>query len=297
MVSKDTVITLARLYLEAVADEARKKLGVTLKRLERRVCNIRTGPGQWRQNTMERRVVDTGPILRMCESPLGGMVPLGMKLEEALTGAGIPTGLIKRWYLKALVAHWLNLPTPFAFEEKSISHLLKEFAQAVIDGTVITKSRDAFASFELAAGALPLQEGVCIRPISEEELWEFGAEDSFPIKSGHITIPSDDWAIFHIEIERNRDDNITAQKQINAIRQAVLPALVLASKGQFTFVPLAMTTTFGTAALGRMLMGGAAPREIGHFRPDGYVVDEVAARRLRIAYKRILASFSKNRQL
>ena len=120
-----------------------------------------------------------------------------------------------------------------------ISQVLEEFADAILQNKTIEKSLCAIYPLDISTESIFLENGICIRPITEEELWEFGDIESWFMRIREI--PYWDWKILDMEIVNiiNRDS------PTEAIEMAVLVALQLASSGSFHLKHLGWTANYG----------------------------------------------------
>jgi len=183
------------------------------------------------------------------------------KLFAALLEAGVPSGQQESDFCVLLIRHWCQLPDSLRSPEKA-EPMLRDFATAIINGEVVTKSIDAFSPLLLTGGEVELQEGIKIRTVNDSELWEYGSEDLRPRWDPTPNLlPFDNWAILEIEIVHPIGQQAN---EIQAIRGAVVAALVLSGAKTFRFIPLGMTKSYGSFSMGRQYLGSRDPQAFGN---------------------------------
>lgn len=285
MVSRETVATAARDFLEAVAEVAKVQLGSHPQRVQRSQWMVSTGPGTWSSKQFERKVFDGAEVSNMYQiRMMRDDFRQRQQLRAVLAAAGIPAEQVEYGFFLSLVHHWIELPDPFAFEETAISRVLDEFVNAVVDGRVVTRSLDAIGRLDLVSGPVVLETGVSIRPVTEEELWEFGSMGLRWVFPSALTVPSEEWNILDIELRHERQE-VNPPVIFEVIRGAVLTALQLASSGWLRVIDLGRTTNYGMGAVVRARSGGPMPREL---RSQGtYVLDGQVAQRLKDSWPRL----------
>ena len=259
MVTHDTIVELAKDFLSAIQAEAERQLGDGLWRSVRSDWWVsdHERPQEASSKSESRQVLNIPGMLEIFE---GTDLPEQKILYAALVEAGVPSEN-QYWYFCApLIRHWCQLPDSLRSPENA-APMLRDFATAVIDGEVVTKSIDAFSSLLLMGGEFEIQEGVKIRSINDQELWRFGSDDlRSPWNEAPTLLPWDNWAILEIEITHPIDQY---PNEIQVMRNAVVAALVLAGANNFKFIPLGMSRSYGFLALAREFIGPRDPQEFG----------------------------------
>jgi hypothetical protein len=288
MTNRDALTDLALDYLRAVAQSVDAEMGGKSQRLQRSVWLVSTGSIQrgskyFERTTFDRIGVDIFLQKKMHEG-LGHPEPL----IDALAALGIPRNQIHYGALLPLVRHWLRLPDPLAFQEDAISDVLREFVDFAIGGIVHISSRQALIGLTLDSGPVVLQEGVVIRPISEEELWEIGDDDRIASFFGPLVreIPGEDWYILDIKQPASATDLRQANSDISAIRQGVLIALRLLAPSRLNVLDLGFQSSYGMSAAGRQIPGGYGPGFPG-FLFGNYVLDAGLTTLLKSSWPRL----------
>ena len=142
--------------------------------------------------------------------------------------------------------------------------LLDEFAEVVTSRTSHTRYRDAIVPIDIGGIPIELEEGVRIRMIEEEELWELGSGGTMPTPPFSLQlIPAESWCILDIDLRHRHDDAAQIATTLYAIREAVVANLAIAVEGGFTLLPIGMTTEFGPNAIGTTTHGSRMPRQFG----------------------------------
>jgi len=222
-------------------------------------------------------------------------LPEQKRLTEVLVAAGIAIEETRYGFLLPLLHRWLELSDPFAFEEGAISQVLEGFCDAVIDKVIFTWSRDAILQLDLACSPVLLEEGISIRPIYENELWELGdvgrSRSLFPFSSIPVNMPSEDWKILDIQM-RHTLERVHPPRVIEVIRGAALTALNLTSAGHLQILDLGREANYGMGSIGIVRGGGPMPHELGRWG-GRYVIDAKSAQHLKNSWfgvRRIMTS-------
>ena len=290
MVSKVIVKEIALDFLKAVAKVAEAQLGRHPKRLQRSIWMVPTGPSSRQSKTFNRKVFNRIAASNLCQTIfIDSDFPQQRRLKEILVMVGIQPEEVQYGFLLPLVHHWLELPDPFAFDESAVSQVIDEFTDAVIEGVVLTRSRDVIILLDLASGPISLEKGVSIRTVNEEELWELGDADSLwtflPLPGVMGTMPGEDWKILDIQLQHVREE-VHPPRAIEVIRESALFALSLASSGHLRIFDLGRKANYGVGAVGTVRAGEPMPRQIG--RGGGsYVLDAEVAQRLKELWPRL----------
>ena len=148
--------------------------------------------------------------------------------------------------------------------------------EAVIDGTSLTRYRDAVVSIDIGGTSIVLEKGIAIRPIDDEELWELGS-GTVPTPPFSLQLsPTENCCILDIELRHHAAQIATT---LYAMREAVVANLAMAVEGGFILLPIGMTAKFGPNAIGTSIHGSRMPREFGQFPGMATVVVDVCAQR------------------
>lgn len=272
-------------FLKAVAQAAKVELGYNPRRIQRGMWMVRTTPNSMAGQEFERDVFDGAAVSIMCQKKMHDDFPQLQVLEAILVELGIPSNETWFGFLLPLVHHWLELPAPFEFEEKAISRILNEFVEAIVDSTVMTRSRDAIEHLGLPFDTVAMEDGISIRPITDDELWEFCDVDRREWLLPHfLTGPNVEWKVLDIKLTHDRQRSFPFSA-IEIVRQAMLASLCLSSSGWFRVIDLGREVNYGLGAIGRV-QSGIIPREFG--RGEGaYILDAEKAKRLKKSWPRL----------
>lgn len=251
MPSREMVAEAALQFLQVLAKAAEAELGERPERIQHSEWMVHTTPsGGMSSKLFERKVFNGLAVSRMYQRTLmASDVPEQKPLTELLVVTGIAMEETRYAFLLPLLDHWLELPDPFAFEEGAISRVLEEFYDAVIDKVVLTRSRDVILGLDLASGPMLLEEGILIRPIYENMLWELGDVDRlwvlFPLPSMPFNIPGEDWKILDIQIHHTLK-RVDPPKHIQVMRRDVLRAFSLVSPVHLRVFDLGRETSYAS---------------------------------------------------
>lgn len=281
MVDKKVITEAARDFLWALAQGAKADLGTHLERTQHSEWVIQTSQGGRQSKRFKRRVLDHFRILMMCLTLLDQDFSQKKRLEKVLVEAGSPKEYTYGCFFVPLARNWLATPAPFTLDEANLRPVLKEFVDAVVEGKEIVRSRDAIYPFVLPGGPLELENGVSIRPITKEELWEFGDIDPPNQPKPFEQMPTEKWNIVDIEIQRQRR---WRSRVPDAIFEAVLAALVIASPGTIQVAPLRWSLDYGIRDWSRS--GGFPIRRLGRWG-GAYAVDTLQVSRIQSSWPRI----------
>jgi len=235
-------------FLKAVAEKATNEFGPNPKRLQRSRWMVKTGPSRHSSKIFQREVFDSLNIFKAYKSKwIVESSSEREKLNEILKAYRF-TGSIQQLCL-SLLHNWLQLPDPLAFEEHSISPLLDEFVDAVLKNRITIKSRFAFEGLTIANPPILLEEGILIRQVAENELWDLGEinnkNPTFSLLDYYLNIPDDSWKILEIELQLDlkRLDLKSFHKQYK-ILDIFLVALRLEQSGSFRVIDLGTEANF-----------------------------------------------------
>jgi len=285
MISKSTLTEVTLDYLRVIAETLEAKLGRNPKSLQRSEWMVRTSPTGMSGQQFTREgfnVIEASMVYQT--ALLHTNPPEQQRLIETLVSTGIEQQETHYGFLIPLVHHWLKLEDPFALDEEQIGNVLDEFSDAVLDGLIVTKSRNNIIGLELKVESVSLEKGISIRPISTNELWELGNMNGSIIR--HLTSPvsslpflGEHWNILDIEIKHKRE-RIHPPKFLESVHRATLTALALASTGYLEVYDLGTTANYGMGAAGIVRTGRPMPREIGRWGGQ-YVLDMEVYQRLK----------------
>jgi len=252
MVSRDAVTEVALDFLKAVASLAKAELGDCPLRQQNSTWMVNSGPGSMTGNKFTREVFDRLAVSIFYQTTLSSNdFTEQQRLIDILVSVGIPSNEIHNHFLVPLVNHWLELPDPFKFEDRAISQVLGEFADVITSGKVLVRLRTAVDTLELTSGPVELDKGISIRPVNEEELWEFGDDNN--LGRFHPPLPwlTEDWILIDIKLSHVSELAFSSSVIIDTQR-AVLTALRLASPGRLRVVDLGRQANYGMGSVGRL---------------------------------------------
>lgn len=293
MRNKEDVMTKAQEFLEAVARKVQAKLGTNPRVVQQAVwwstANPKDSAGTVRSSGTstllqsgghEREVLDWFRVSALYQVNLmHNGFPKQTELQEEMTAAGIQAQWVHYGFLLPLVLAWCKLPEPFDLTQPSAQALLAEFAEAVTSRTSHTKYRDALVSIDIGGTPIELEEGVRIRMIEEEELWELGSGGTVPTPPFSLQlVPAENWCILDIELGHRHDDAAQIATKLYAIREAIVADLAVAVEGAFTLLPIGMTAKFGPNSTGTTTHGSRMPRQFEPFPGNVTVAVDPSAR-------------------
>jgi len=231
MTTREALAKAAQDFLIAVAQVAKAELGCNPRRIQHSTWMVRTTPHSMSSQELEREVFDGIAVSMICQKQMRDDFPQAQALVTILAEFGIPSNETWFGFLLPLVHNWLELPAPFEFEETAISEILDEFVETVVDDKVITRSQDAIEHLGLPCDTVVLEDGISIRPITEDELWEFGNTDHRKWLLPHfLTMPNVEWKILDIKLTHDRQIVFPASA-IEIIRSAVDCTPMIGQKG------------------------------------------------------------------
>lgn len=286
MIIKDELSETALEFLKSVAEIAKTTLKEDLYIKQRKYwVKADAQPGKRQTEYYERKYLNITEIDILYQKMMHGNLPPQQKLSDLLIAKNIPADSIDYVYILSLVRRWLRLPDPLSFNESVISPLLQDFQDYVDKGVKVSRSRHAIANLVLEAGPLELDNNVSIRPITAEELWEFGHEEPLQISSiwDFYGITSDNWNIldimyrYVIPIESNTD------YLLPMIRESALIAIRIASSGRLFVNDLGIEDNFGP---GKLFYGDRRVRQLVS-STSPYIVNREVAERLKTLWKKL----------
>jgi len=281
MVSKEDIVGKAKSFLEVVSREAQARLGDNItvvqearwwsvadpnagERVEVRAAGTSI---MMQHGGHQREVFNFSGVNTLYQDELrDSSFPEQTELHATIIAAGIEARWISFGFLLPLVHAWCKLPEPLDLDSLGAQELLDTFANAVIEHKGTTTYRDALVYIDLGGEAVVFDEGIVLRPISEDELYEL-SQQRFPVEPYAIQFnPSDRWAMLEIQMETPFVDTANVSETIYRMREAIIAGLALAKAGDFILLPVGMETNFGTNATGRSISGSQLPREFGRRR-------------------------------
>ena len=277
--SKEEVKEKARKFLEAVSQAVRVKTDLTIvetgmwwSAAKPGVSNVvvqSSGTTTLSQSSShQREVFNTFAVNTLYQTELiDGDFPEKNELYASISAAGIEATWISYGFLLALVHEWCRLPEPLDLNQSAANELLETFAAAVVEHESVTTYRDAIIDVDLGGEPLIFEEGITIRPISEDELYELSRE-KHPVMGYDIKFsPSDNWSILEVQIKHPTEDSPKVFAAISHIREALIADLALADAGSYTLLPLGQVTNFGINTIGSSTFESRLPREFGRTFP------------------------------
>jgi hypothetical protein len=262
IVSRQELIRLCRDFLESVAVNIQAIIRPLPKRFQQSMWMVSTGSGNMRGLHSQREIIDIEKVSIIYHSQIENReFPEKARLREFLKY--FDGGMLVD-FSSQLVMNWLKLPNPFSFEEPSISSLLDEFVDVVLDRKMVTKSLTIVDGLNAASLPIDFEEGITIRQITNNELWMFGDIANLQLLPRlhiyHDPIPSETWKRLDIKI-RHDVPEVYSVKAVNDIRDAVLTFLRLESSGTLTIIDMGSQANyvflgrFGSRDRSRMSIG------------------------------------------
>ena len=271
MPDKEEIIAKARKFLEAVLEDVPAQMASKViqqgmwwsaaKPGDSKVVVQSSGTSSMsKYDSHEREVFNTAAVGVHYQTHLmHSEFPEQSELSTLIIAADIQAMWVPFGFLLPLVYKWCNLPDPLDPNHSAAQELLDAFADAVLEHKSTTTYRDALVRIDLGGEQTVLEEGIVLRPITEDELYDLSRE-KHPTEGYQIQFfPSDTWSILDIQIKHPTEDS----PKVYEIREAVIAALALVGVGNFALLPIGMETNFGRNATGRGISGSQLPREFG----------------------------------
>lgn len=267
MGNKLDVKTKASAFFEVVFRKAQAHLGESLTTIQEGTWWTNTNPmgTSMSSGNYQREVIDSVGVSNFYQTQLMGTeFSEQTDLYESVAAAGIPRQSITPRFLLHLVFAFCDLRQPFNPTQASVQALLDEFACAVIDNLSTTKYQDAMVHIDLGGESLILEDGVLIRPVTEEDLWDL-SQPKFPLPPYEIQFAPDyNWAILEIRYSHPTHEEGRIAGTIYSIRESIIAGLAITVGGDFVVLPIGMETKFGASFPGgRSIHGETMPREFG----------------------------------
>lgn len=241
-------MTVTQTFLEAVANAAKFKLGPNPKRTQRSQWMVSKKSNGMSSQDFERSILDRESIIDFYRDQLlmrKGLIEQ-QNLIEALSEAGVIVDEQPYGFMLPLVRNWLLLEDPFEFNESTTQKLLDEFADAVLNGMVVTRLRTAISDFNIGSTPILFERGITIRQIKIDELWEYGDLDKrrFHLHPLPGFPPDETWKILDIELRQNKEIALSPAR-LWSTRKSVLILLRLESTGPLKFLDLGSEANYG----------------------------------------------------
>lgn len=286
MTTRATFIETTREFLIEFSEASINQFGPKPIRNQTSTWMVRTSPTGTTSQSFERESLDTQSVFMWYQTSMRGSTPAKGQLEQKLAAEGVQENEFWYLFILPLVSEWLRRQQSLTWDETSATELLEEFADAVVDGRIISRSLGAISSLGLSESPLTLEDGVDIRFVTEEELWEYGIVDSF-LGYGLFweRMPTPEWTILEIELQGALRD-LVSDKTIQQINRSVLVGLRLASPGKFEVRDLGRVRNFGVNSLGRTIVGGEDIQNISRLG-EPYSLNTEVAQRLKGAWPRL----------
>lgn len=276
MSEKSELIDISKDFLKAVAKEAEKEFGDNLQKEQIAGWLIRKGSGSesrhFKRITFDRGKVSTLFQLKLKRSGF----PEQERLQGALISAGVPKEEIPFGFIQPLINRWRSVPNPFSFGDPAFLSLLKEFAEAVLDGKIYRDSRIIIDGLEAEYLPIVFNDSIVIRPINEEELWTLGDDENLQFSDMHFPgyYPDSDWKILDIKQRFNRKIEDINSDDEYVIFDAILASLRLESSGSLRFFNLGSRNNFGIGSIGHSVKLDRVPQEVGRHEGHFYLDKE-----------------------
>lgn len=279
MATRDSVKIAAQNYLNKAAEMIRTRFGDIPRSTRTATWWVSGGRrGDMESQTSEREEIDSLQTssyfqIHVMREDLAEQ----RFLEAELVSAGISRQEIWYGWLLPLFHRWLVEGAPHI--DSLEMPFLEEFADAAIDGRISISYRASISSLRLDVDPLVLEEGVELRSIDQEELWELGGTPAFVHLTRTEQTPIDSWKMLHIRTVSDREHRGEGISRGYSTQNALLVGMVLLKSEPFTLTTQGVTQNFGMGSGGREFHGNRMPLAIG--RPVGsYHLTEGDARRL-----------------
>lgn len=276
MPSKDEVKGTDLRFLEAIAHVVQAKITLRVSQTgwwwseanpgDSKVVVQSSGTTSMSQSGRhEREVFNLGGVNVLYQTELREKdFPEQNELHEVIATTGIETSWIQFGFMLPLIHGWCGLPEPLDLSHPATEKLLEAFATSVVEHESITTYRDAISDIDLGGEPLVLEDGIVLRPITEDELYELSRERHPSLGHTIQFSPSDNWPILEIQIKHPTEDSPKIFGPIHDNREALIADLALANTARYTLLPLGHVTNFGVNTGGNVISGSQLPREFGH---------------------------------
>ncbi len=233
--------------MESVARSIQSLIGSHTKRLQQSVWIPRTESENMKSQNFQREIFDYEKVSLIYHSRIENTdFPGKAQFRDALKEFDKSHQGMLFDFSSQLARNWLKLPNPFSFEEPSISSLLDEFADVVLDNRMISRSLTIIDGLNAASLPINFENGITIRKITNEELWKFGDITGLQFSSGSMfsldpmfdRIPRETWNILDIELLHDVSTGHSMNKVTAAICDAVMKSLRLESSGSFRTIEI-----------------------------------------------------------
>ncbi len=285
MTAEGDLRSAAQAFLSAVAEKAKAKLGPSPVRQQVATWMVPKQGGSASSTQSKRTVFDVAGVSSLFQRESRRGFPEQDELVRQLVAAGIPEEDIYFGFLYALITHWLQVPSPFSTDDLP-SDLLDDFVVAALEGRVTTTSRDVIALLQLPDGAASIGDNAEIRPVSSQELWQWG-DVKRPVAgiNDFDRMPSEGWTILEIR-QAHELRSARHPGSIESLRTTALLALVLGSPGHFRLTSVGATTTYRLGAVGSPTFG-LSTTDFNTLQAEPYVLDSSMTQRIRDAWPRL----------
>jgi len=234
-VSRKELSMLAMDFLKAIARKIKSELGPNPGRIQKSVWMVRDGPNCERSHECSRKILDKDAIWKIANEMLRKGFSEQQEMKIALSTPSIKDNTN---FIQYLLNNWLKLKDPFEFEDPYILKLLDEFADAVLHGKIVIRSRTAIGKIDMASLPISIEENcVNIHQISAEELWELGDLEQYNMFYPMGPTPSETWKILDVQLKCDIPKVFSIEKVVR-VRDSVLITLRLLSPASFRIIDM-----------------------------------------------------------
>ncbi|MFC1932592.1 hypothetical protein ACFLXU_03045 [Chloroflexota bacterium] len=240
MPSRENVKEATLILFKEIIERAKLKLGENIKVTQRSSWMVKTGETSRGSEYFTREVVNAVAVDMMVALEMRTGCPEKEKLVEILIDAGFERINIEFNMIQQLVRGWLNVANPLEVDGEDVNKVIEEFTDMIIDKVVHIHHKYALIEMDEKSIGFKLDDGVNLRKISQEELWEFGRTDGnlSPAQlNSSITrwdTLSEHWMILEIET-MHKLENTSSSK---ILMDAVLMDLLITANGRFKVIDL-----------------------------------------------------------
>ena len=279
MPSREDVTKASLDLLKAIVEKAKRKLGDDINVIQTSSWMVKTSATGQSSEYFQREVFNARAVDMMFQLEMRTGNPEKEKLEEVIIDAGFERREIEFGLILKLIREWFDVSDPLDTDGEEVKKVIEEFADTIIDRVVRIKSRYALIEMDEKSIGVALDDGVIIRRISEEELWELGSVGSelspAQFNSRIMFDPlSENWMVLEI----NSKHVLNEAPDSHVFKDAVLINMLMASKGRFKVVNLGMKINawFG----GPSIIGEKAIQDLMDLEGGRFLIDERARERM-----------------
>lgn len=240
-------------YLKSLSDIIISKYGSLPTRWQQGEWMVRTGPSSQVSKTHKRKIIDKLEVEITHADLTDEDIPSRKRLEDLLVSMGIPENETWGGFFNPLIRNWIITENPLDFRNVSVSKVIDEFVDSVVDKTTFMQCKAVIDGFHMTHNYLELDKTVSIRPINEEELWDLSDKQMLikPVSIRHLCCVSEDLNVLEIKLKHKIGESVSPQ--IEYRRQAALAGLLLLNIGPFLTEDFIQETNYGIPYHDRIL--------------------------------------------